>query len=80
MNRYELLLLVAIAAAAIVMLIKSKRFDRFIKSLLRGSDSTTASDIKEDASRVTESINARSKELAEQEKILRKEKSTLKGL
>lgn len=80
MNRYELLLIVAIAAVAIVMLIKSKRFDRFIKSLLNGSDSVTASDIKQDAERVTESINARNKELAEQEKNLRKEKSTLKGL
>ena len=80
MNRYELLLIVALAAAAIVFLIKSKRFDHFIKSLMRGSDSTTASDIKEDAQRVTESINTRNKELTEQEKNLRKEKSTLKSL
>ena len=80
MNRYELLLIVAIAAAAIVILIKSKRFDRFVKSLLRGSDSATASDIKEDAKRVTQSINSRNKELTEQEKNLRKEKSTLKSL
>lgn len=80
MNRYELLLLVIIAAVAIVMLIKSKRFDNFIKSLLRGSNPTTASEIKQDAEQVTNSINARNKELERIQNNLHKEKKILKNL
>lgn len=80
MNRYELLLLVAVAVVAIVFVIKSKWFDRFINSLLRGSKSTTAEDIKNDAKSVTQAIRERETELTEQEKNLRKEKKVLKDL
>jgi len=80
MNRYELILIIAIAATATIVLIKSKRFDRFVRSLLNGSNSVTASDIKNNATQVHKAARARNKELSQEEKNLHKEKSVLKDL
>lgn len=80
MNRYEILAAVVLVAIAIVYMIKSKWFDRLVKSLMKGSEPVTATDIKVEAGRVTEHIRSREEELKTAETNLRNEKKILKDL
>lgn len=80
MNRYELLLIVAVLIVATVVVIKSKWFDNFIKSLMRGTKPVDAADIKQEAKAVIEARRKLEQDLAEHEKNLRKEKKALKDL
>lgn len=80
MNRFEFFLILLALAAAAIVVIKSKWFDRLIGSLLKGTKSTTPDDLQADSSRVKVTAQEVAKTLAAQEAQIAADKAKLNQL
>jgi preprotein translocase subunit YajC len=75
MNRLGLLIFLLGAFIATIFFIRSKRFDNFISKLIRGCDSTTASELKADIKQTEEKKKEIKKNIEIEEKRLQKERN-----
>lgn len=80
MNRLELFLILLALAAAAIIVVKSKWFDRLIGSLLRGTKSTTPDDLAADSTRVKATAQQVAQDLAAQEAKIAADKAKLNSL
>ncbi len=80
MNRFEIFLIAVVLAVAVIYFIKSKTFDKFIKSLLNGPDAKDAKDLVEQQKENRKDAVLYARNLSDEEKRILKEKKTLEKL